>query len=254
MVYPSIRLLHITDPHLHAHPDSRMRGLNTYETFCTVIKQASNDGPAPDAILATGDLVQDETREGYMRFREVLESLNTPVYCLPGNHDAPNIMAETLDTEPFHYCGSATFGNWCIVLLNSACRLDDGGRLSEDELERLEITLKNTSADHALVCLHHHPVKMGSLWLDGVGLRNHEEFFAVVDNQPKVRSVLWGHVHQASDHTRKNVRLLSSPSTCSQFQPNSDSFVLDSRPPAYRWLNLNADGNIDTEISWIQNI
>jgi Icc protein len=60
----SLRLLHITDPHLHAHADGRMRGVNTLDTFQAVVADAMGGQVLPDAILATGDLVQDETRAG----------------------------------------------------------------------------------------------------------------------------------------------------------------------------------------------
>ena len=66
------RLLHVTDHHLHAHSESRMRGLNTYDTLLAVIEHVRAGELKPDAVLATGDLVQDETRKGYERFKKLL--------------------------------------------------------------------------------------------------------------------------------------------------------------------------------------
>ena len=40
-----------------------------------------------------------------------------------------------------------------------------GGRLTAQELERLDRALADSPA-HAMVCLHHHPVEMGSRWID----------------------------------------------------------------------------------------
>lgn len=228
-----------------------MRGLNTYDTLSAVVDHVRAGGKPPDAVIATGDLVQDETRKGYERFRDLLRNLGAPVHCIPGNHDAPRIMAEVLNSYPFQFCGSASYGNWRIVMLNSATRGDDGGRLAADALDCLNRTLAANSAHHALVCLHHHPVLMGSRWLDGVGLRNSDDFFEIIDNYSHVRGIVWGHVHQASDRGRKGVKLLSTPSTCSQFLPNSDDFVIDSRPPGYRWLKLRETGEIDTEVIWL---
>ena len=86
----SLKLLQISDTHLHAAADSRMRGVTTYSTFRAVIEQAQRDRRWPvDAILATGDIVQDESRAGYERFRASLEPLGVPVYSIPGNHDDP---------------------------------------------------------------------------------------------------------------------------------------------------------------------
>ena len=99
--------------------------------------------------------------------------------------------------------------------------------------------------------MHHQPLPMGSAWLDGVGLRDADEFLACLDRHRHVRGVVWGHVHQASDRTRNGVRFLSTPSTCAQFLPDSDAFALDILPPGSRWLVLEADGGVDTEIDWL---
>ena len=228
-----------------------MRGVKTYDTFCAVIERAMAHPTPPDAIVATGDLVQDETRAGYERFRDALADWGPPIYCLPGNHDAPETMAAVLADPPFQVGGTARHDNWSLILLNSHFPGDDGGRLSRSELQFLEQSLANDPAEHALICVHHQPVPMGSRWLDGVGLRNADELLDVVDRFTHVRGILWGHVHQASDRHRKSVRLMSTPSTCSQFLPNSDDFALDKRPPGFRWLELRASGTIDTEVVWL---
>ncbi len=248
----SVRLLHITDPHLHAHTESRMRGIVTYETFNAVIDRVLADPDPPDAVLATGDLVQDETLAGYLLFRKAIERLDAPIFCLPGNHDAPDIMANVLQAAPFQLCGVASLAAWRLILLNTFSTGDDGGRLPQSELEFLRQALADHADHHVLVSLHHQPVPMGSRWLDGVGLRNADDLMDIIDRSPQVRALLWGHVHQASDRRRKGVRLMSTPSTCSQFLPNSDGFAVDSRPPGFRWLNLRPDGTIDSEIVWLE--
>jgi Icc protein len=93
---------------------------------------------------------------------------------------------------------------------------------------------------------------MSSRWLDRVGLENSEEFFERLDRHHNVRAVVWGHVHQAYDGLRKNVRMLATPSTCAQFVPHSDEFAVDRRPPAYRTLDLLSDGSLLTEVVWVE--
>lgn len=228
-----------------------MRGVVTFDTFRAVIERAMADPNPPDAIVTTGDIVQDETRDGYERFRRVLAPFDTPVLCVPGNHDAPNIMADTLQKAPFQVNGSFQAQGWSLVLLNTFTRGDDGGRLASTELDRLRDTLAQHESLHTLICLHHHPVPMGSRWLDGVALRNPQDLFDIIDTAPQVRGVLWGHVHQGSDRHRNGIRLMSTPSTCSQFRPNSDDFATDARPPGFRWLDLRPDGTIDSEVVWL---
>ena len=65
------------------------------------------------------------------------------------------------------------------------------------------------------------------------------------------RGILWGHVHQAFDEERDGLRLMGTPSTCFQFSPGLAGFAIDKRPPGYRWLELHADGQIDTRIVWL---
>jgi Icc protein len=84
-----------------------------------------------------------------------------------------------------------------------------------------------------------------------VGLENAAEFWRVIDQHSNVRAVLWGHVHQCFDQLRGDVRLLATPSTCAQFMPGSKEFALDTLPPAYRTLQLRADGTLTTEVVWI---
>ena len=95
---------------------------------------------------------------------------------------------------------------------------------------------------------------MGSAWMDKIGLQNADALAAVIQRHRHVRAVLWGHVHQESDRTIDGVRYLSSPSTCVQFLPGSKDFALDLQAPGYRWLDLHADGSIDTGVSRVQGI
>jgi 3',5'-cyclic-AMP phosphodiesterase len=97
-----------------------------------------------------------------------------------------------------------------------------------------------------------HPVEMRSRWLDTVGLANADALFGIVDRHPQVRGIAFGHVHQALDTVRNGVRILATPSTCSQFLPGSDDFAIDNQPPAYRKLLLHADGRIETDVVWVR--
>ena len=104
------------------------------------------------------------------------------------------------------------------------------------------------------MCLHHQPVAIGCGWLDEQMVADADDFFEILDRHDGVRGVLWGHVHQEIDRQRNGVRLLASPSTCVQFAPGCDSFKADDQPPGYRWLDLQADGGIDTGISRVTDV
>lgn len=248
-----VRLLQLTDTHLHAAADSRMRGVTTYTTFVASVEHARRSPRwPPDAVVVTGDIVQDESRAGYERFRWSLEGLGRPIYCIPGNHDDPLLMDELLSRAPFQVGGEARFDHWSLVLLSTFLTGEDAGGLGEARLQGLDSALQAHTGRHVLICMHHHPLPVGSSWLDGVGLRDAEAFLQIIDRHPHVRGVLCGHVHQATDRERRFVRFITTPSTCSQFMPGSEFFALDHRPPGLRWLTLQPDGEIETEVEWVE--
>lgn len=245
-----IRLLQITDPHLLADPAAALRGVVSLDALERVLAHAFGTRVAADAILCSGDIVNDEPA-GYAHFVRALAPYGRPVYCVPGNHDDPALMRVALDQPGFQVGGYVDLGPWRIVLVDSCVPGRPAGRVSEAELRALERALESCTG-YALVCVHHHPVAMGSHWLDGVGIENATELLQTLDAQPRVRALLWGHVHQCFEGRRHGVRLLATPSTCAQFLPLSDEFAIDSRPPAYRRLTLRADGTVETDVVWVE--
>jgi 3',5'-cyclic-AMP phosphodiesterase len=244
-----MRILQITDPHLYGNAAGRLRGVETDSSLRAVLADAFAAVPDYAALLVTGDLVQDDP-SGYLRFRSIFGASPKPVLCVPGNHDEPQAMLHELSGAPFQIGGTWSSGGWQCVMLDSYDPGHVGGRLAPAELERLDRTLRESPA-HAIVCLHHHPVDMGSRWLDGIGLANADEFWRIIDTRPNVRAVVWGHVHQEYDGRRGSVRLLATPSTGAQFLPHSDRYAVDARPPGYRHFTLHADGRMDTAVRWV---
>jgi 3',5'-cyclic-AMP phosphodiesterase len=249
----ALTVLQISDTHLHATADSRMRGVTTYATFMSVLEHAKRDANwPPDVIIATGDIVQDESRAGYERFRASLEPLGVPVLSIPGNHDDPKLMAELLSGGAFQFGGERRLGRWSLVLLSTFLAGEDAGGLGAQRLNGLRQALAAHSSQHVLIAMHHHPLPMGSAWLDGVALRDSAAFWDVVDAHDNVRAVVCGHVHQASERERSHVQVLSTPSTCAQFLPGSEFFALDERPPGLRWLELHGDGRVTSRVEWVR--
>jgi len=250
----TVQLLQVTDPHLFADPATELYGVNTAESLRLTLAAALADGPAPDAVLVTGDIGDDMSAAAYMHFKRALAVCGAPVFCLPGNHDDPALMTQLLNRGGFQYCGSARLGPWGLVLLDTHVPGRPHGRLSGAELERLDAELRALHDVPVLVCLHHPPVPVGSAWLDGVGLLNGTEFLDLIDRHPNVRCVLAGHVHQAFDAQHGSARIIASPSTCAQFTPRTERCVMDDRPPGYRWLSLHDDGAVSTRVGWLPQL
>jgi Icc protein len=196
----------------------------------------------------TGDVAQDESREAYERLRRLLAPLGCRVHCVPGNHDDPGLMREVLDAPPFLYCASSEHGPWLVAGISTHVPGHVGGRIDPGELTRLLRSLDGSSAPHAVVCLHHPPVAIGSRWLDAIGCAGGEAFLEALSAQGKVRLVLFGHVHQAFEAAFDGMQVIATPSTCTQFLSRSDDYAISDEPPAYRRVMLYPDGRVQTRL------
>lgn len=246
-----IRLVQFTDTHLMGAKHAVLRGVQPFATLQAVREHAAHHFATVDGVLLTGDLVNDDAA-GYELIREAFGSSAAPVYCIPGNHDLPFEMQRSLASAPFELRDHVVFGNWLVVLLNTWWQNNAGGQLGQVQLQRLETLLQDHPDHHALICLHHHPIAMSSHWLDRVGLADAGAFRDCLTRHSQVRGVVWGHVHQALDTVIDAVRYMATPATCAQFLPHSYDFAIDARPPGYRTLQLHADGEIDTEVVWLE--
>ena len=247
----AIRVVQITDTHLGHHEGDSLLSLDADMSLGLVLQHMHDERGYSDVMLATGDISNCGSIESYNRFANLTSGLAQHSLWLPGNHDLPDVMSQARGGE---LQKSLQVGNWLIIMLDSTARGEVGGSFTERELAYLADQLATTTAEHVLVCLHHHPVKCGCDWLDQQLVSNADSFFEILDGSDKVRAVLWGHIHQEIDRQRKGVRLLATPSSCVQFKPGSEDFKLDENSPGFRWLELYADGRIDTAVSRIDTV
>lgn len=238
-------LVQLTDLHLMDQPESVMCQVNTDASLRAVMNLVLANGHRPDLLLATGDLTQDGSPRAYRRLRDLLEQTNWPVRCLPGNHDDPHTLRQTMGqwAEPV-----TDIGAWRIIALDSTIPGSNAGHIGEDQFDLLERAVALAGDRHVLIALHHNPIQTNSDFRDTMMVDNAQELFQRLSNMPRARVMLWGHVHQAVDRRRHHLRLLATPSTCFQFGIRDGCHVLDDSPPGYRWLKLYRDGSLATGV------
>ena len=83
------RFVHMTDPHLASRVDGEWNNKFLCTMMPEVVACLRKDLPklAPDFILATGDIVSQQTREAMFEARDLMDSLGIPYYPMGGNHD-----------------------------------------------------------------------------------------------------------------------------------------------------------------------
>ena len=251
----ALRVVQITDTHLNRIEGGTLLGLDTDFSLQQVLQRVLAERDSIDLVLATGDIADNGSEEAYLRARDYFSRLAAPVLWLPGNHDHAEVMAAVLGQRG-ELQRTAETGHWQVLMLNSQIPGAVGGRLGAGELQTLRSCLQDAArrSQHVLVCLHHQPVAMGSAWIDRQMLADSEDFLALLGQFDCVRGVLWGHVHQQLDRDYNGWQLMATPSSCVQFAPGSDVFKADDAPPGYRWLDLLADGRIETGVSRVTGV
>jgi 3',5'-cyclic AMP phosphodiesterase CpdA len=156
-----VKLIHISDLHFGHHDPDAAAGL---------AKDIA--GQKPDLIVASGDFTQVGSKEEFIQARAFLDTLEAPVFAVPGNHDVPavNILRRFFnpyalyrryiakDLEPFLEMDGVAF-----VGMRTArrARLEwnwGHGTISRDQLEHLEARFAKAAPDAIRVIVAHHPL------------------------------------------------------------------------------------------------
>ena len=240
-----LRLVQVTDTHLTGTPGGELLGMNTARSAHAVINAAKGSGDI-DCFLITGDIAADEQPKAYKQLEEMLGH-DTPSLWLPGNHD--DIRTNLKPLEP-HLRRRLRTPSWDVVMLQTQVEGEVGGALSASEIEALDAAISEAVAEnkHLLVATHHPLRSMDSAWLDEQSVRNADEALNLLAPHADRALIISGHVHQESDAVISGIRMLTTPSTCVQFAPQSRDFALDDLPPGYRSLRLYADGSVQTKV------
>lgn len=252
-----ITLIQITDPHLKAPPGSRFKARDPAFFLSACLAHAAHNYPTANALLLTGDLVQDDPLayalliDCVQRARPLFGRTDLPILALPGNHDVPSGFATLTPQAGFCAQPELNFEHWEVLALNSQAPGHTHGFIAPTELSRLSERLEARQAEHLLIALHHPPIAIGSAWMDEINLHNAQTLFARLKDQP-VRGMVFGHIHQAFDRTVTGIRYLGTPSSVIQFKAQNDEFGLDEHlGGGYRVIHLRPDGTIESQVEWV---
>lgn len=250
------KFIQITDPHLFKDEKGELLGVNTYQSFAQVLREIRDSAYDYDFVLATGDLVQDSSHEGYLHFCEQVKRLEKTVFWIPGNHDFQPKMFEILNQNQGNLNAKKhiLLGKyWQILLLDSQVFGVPHGELSQYQIDWVVAKLKDHPDRYTLIVLHHHILPTRSAWLDQHNLRNAHELAYALAPFEKVKGLLHGHIHQEMDAQWHGYKVMATPATCIQFKPDHNTFTLDSLQPGWREIELYSDGRIETRVKRIQN-
>lgn len=240
------RVLQLTDLHLFAEPDGRLREVPTRASLVDVLELVRSDYPVFDRLVLTGDLADDERKETYEIVREMLGEWIPHVLLIPGNHDNRAAIREVFFDRVPAGDGPITFderlGAWRLIGLDSHVPGEIPGRIDAGQLDWLRERLAEDAERPTAVFVHHPPVSINSAWLDRIGLENPAPLMELIEGSPQVRLVVCGHVHMEHAGRIGGAEFLATPSTCLQFKPGADEPTYDAVPPGFRVFDLGPIG------------
>ena len=236
----------ISDCHIRDQGGSFARLVDTTETLRRVVDHLVGLDPAPDVILATGDLTDDGTASQYATLLDVLTPIADRLLPIPGNHDeCPLFRGAFADVLP----GNLADDHCSYVIEDHPVRLvglDNSipgrhdGRFDPVRERWLDDVLAADPDRPTLVFTHFPPFETGLRFMDDAGLLDSDRLRAVIERNPQVRLLVTGHLHRPIHTTIGSTLVSTCPSTGNQIRldlhPERGAAV--DEPPAYqlhRW-------------------
>ena len=236
----------ISDCHIRDQGGWFARLVDTTETLRRVVDHLVGLDPAPDVILATGDLTDDGTASQYATLLDVLTPIADRLLPIPGNHDeCPLFRGAFADVLP----GNLADDHCSYVIEDHPVRLvglDNSipgrhdGRFDPVRERWLDDVLAADPDRPTLVFTHFPPFETGLRFMDDAGLLDSDRLRAVIERNPQVRLLVTGHLHRPIHTTIGSTLVSTCPSTGNQIRldlhPERGAAV--DEPPGYqlhRW-------------------
>jgi 3',5'-cyclic-AMP phosphodiesterase len=195
----SFRIAQITDTHLRQQPVDVADHLGP--DACLERTVEALRAHSPDAVLLTGDIADDGSREATNRVRSIVERLGFPIIATPGNHDLTASVEQVFGTS------RVIVPEWEMVVVNTVIAATEHGRV---DIEMLAEQLAQTVGRPTLIAMHHPPITLSThRWfqLDGAS-----DMVRLLTQYRNVKAVVSGHLHQAFAVQIDHVSYIGCPS------------------------------------------
>jgi 3',5'-cyclic AMP phosphodiesterase CpdA len=230
---PIFRVVQITDTHVpaDARDETVLEMLCAVQTVDPVVNlQIILDDiraldPAPEFVIATGDLADRGHPASYHRLRALLEPLEVPVYASPGNHDLAEELSRHLPGGNVSVVDAVEHDGWQFVFADAGNT--EWGELSPEQVADLDRVMARRDVDNVFLCIHHPPVSVHAVLPPPQFLI--DDLTPLLRVHP-VRAIASGHVHAVADLDLDGVPVHTGPST-----------YLGAPGPGYRVFDFDGD-------------
>lgn len=197
-------LCQITDLHVTRADTLACGRVDTFSALHRAVRAINALHPRPDAVIATGDLVDSAHASEYERFREALSALALPLFLVVGNHDHRDALRETFPEHAYLQEGGEfvqyrrDLGPVTLIALDTQLPPQPGGHLCQARLAWLDEQLAACAGRPTLIAMHHPPFDTGIAFMDGMGLsaEGRSGLAEVLARHRHADRVIAGHLHR----------------------------------------------------------
>ena len=192
----------ISDMHLRDDGILLKQRVDTEAALDAAIDHINSWERAPDAVLATGDLVQKAVRQDYGNFRRKLDRLKAPYYVITGNHDDRAMMRETFGDHGY-LPQDGDFLQYVIegfplrlIALDTLIEGENNGEICAARRQWLADRLAEEPDRPTFIFMHHPPFLTGVDFLDKYKFKGGEALEDIVKQHSQVVWIACGHLHR----------------------------------------------------------
>jgi len=178
-------------------------GIDTNEMLRRAVAAIAALDPAPDCVLATGDLADCGLPAEYREIDAMLASLPMPTFVIPGNHDRRDVMRECLGDRHRYLHQHADFLQYVIddypvrlIALDTVIAGEHGGIVCAAREAWLAEALAKGNGSPTIVFMHHPPFRTGVPAMDPMMCRTAPTFAPLVSRHPEIERIVAGHYHR----------------------------------------------------------
>lgn len=197
-----MHIAHLTDTHI-VEPGALLNGMiDSAAQLKAAIDHVNALSPKADAVIVSGDLVNEPDDKAYEHLLDLLSDLQSPYFLIPGNHDDRSKMMEMFGGRDF-FPVTDGFAQYAIdsfdvrlIGLDSTGIGKEKPEFCETRAAWLQSELQQKPDTPTLLFIHHPPMRTGIGFYDEVADADWADRLQnIVSQADCVQLIACGHVH-----------------------------------------------------------
>ncbi len=225
----------ISDTHILARSSEQAEGQRRAENLRQCVADINRQ--QPDAVVHTGDLVQNGLPQEYEYLREILAPLEAPLYVIPGNRDKRDAL-RTAFGDYAYLPKNGDFLHYTVedhplrlVALDSTATGERKGVYCARRQAWLHDVLSCAPERPTALLIHHPPFDIDDHYIGGYRRPGEaENLAAVVTQHTQVLRLLCGHVHCPTQRSWAGTQAITMASVAVDVRKGIDETQVKDRP------------------------